>query len=223
MEADASRPRPPQCVQRVGHELHAGASSPRRSGLHVPDFRIDYEVDPVRQAHRRLLARLGRRSPPRGTEWGWQPEWDLEVDDPRHAREASLSQKAGSPDETPTGGSPCLTDRMRASLAEQLAELEREGRRKGAETVVDRSAARPRASAGRASGSLAKGSAFLRMNSNGYLGMALRAEVIAPRRRRRERFGVGPSGGALHQRHLRASTRRARTSGSPPSTGARRR
>ena len=84
------------------------------------------------------------------------------------------------------------SDRMQKALAGQLAALDREGRRKGAETVT--TAVLP-AEGDRGPRILIDGEgdrAFLRMNSNGYLGMALRSEVIAAEEEAVRKFGVGP-------------------------------
>ena len=44
--------------------------------VHVPDFQIDYEVDPVRQAIADSWPRSLDDSAAR-TEWGWKPHYDL--------------------------------------------------------------------------------------------------------------------------------------------------
>jgi glycine C-acetyltransferase len=83
-------------------------------------------------------------------------------------------------------------DRMERRLALELETLEREGRRKAAEDVV---AELVPASQGRGPRVRLAGEgerAFLRMNSNGYLGMALRPEVIAAEEAATRRFGAGP-------------------------------
>jgi glycine C-acetyltransferase len=83
-------------------------------------------------------------------------------------------------------------DRMQKALAHQLLVLDREGRRKGAETVT--TAILP-AEGERGPRILIDGEgdrSFLRMNSNGYLGMALRTEVIAAEEDAVRKFGVGP-------------------------------
>ncbi len=83
-------------------------------------------------------------------------------------------------------------DRMQKALARQLLVLDREGRRKGAETVT--TAILP-AEGERGPRILIDGEgdrSFLRMNSNGYLGMALRTEVIAAEEDAVRKFGVGP-------------------------------
>ena len=84
------------------------------------------------------------------------------------------------------------SDRMEKTLAESLARLEREGRRKGAEAVT--TAILP-PDADRGPRVLLDGEgerSFLRMNSNGYLGMALRAEVMAAEEEAVREFGTGP-------------------------------
>jgi glycine C-acetyltransferase len=84
------------------------------------------------------------------------------------------------------------SDRMETALAEQLAVLDREGRRKGAETVTT-AVLPPDGERGpriRIEGESER--SFLRMNSNGYLGMALRAEVIAAEEAAVRAFGTGP-------------------------------
>jgi glycine C-acetyltransferase len=81
---------------------------------------------------------------------------------------------------------------MQKALAHQLLVLDREGRRKGAETVT--TAILP-AEGERGPRILIDGEgdrSFLRMNSNGYLGMALRTEVIAAEEDAVRKFGVGP-------------------------------
>ena len=83
-------------------------------------------------------------------------------------------------------------DRLDRILLTELNRLEAEGRRKGHESVI--TAILP-AENGRGPRFLIEGEgdkSFLRMNSNGYLGMSLRAEVIAAEERAVRRFGVGP-------------------------------
>jgi glycine C-acetyltransferase len=83
-------------------------------------------------------------------------------------------------------------DRMERRLADELETLGREGRRKGAESVVTEvvPAADGRGPRVRLAGEGTR--PFLRMNSNGYLGMALRPEVIAAEEAATRRFGAGP-------------------------------
>ncbi len=45
---------------------------------HIPDFVIDYEVDPVRQAIADTWPRSMDDSAAR-EEWGWQPDYDLKA------------------------------------------------------------------------------------------------------------------------------------------------
>ncbi len=83
-------------------------------------------------------------------------------------------------------------DRMERALAEELARLEREGTRKGREAVIV--GVLP-AAGERGPRVLLAGEAerpFLRMNSNGYLGMALRPELIEAEEAAARRFGTGP-------------------------------
>ncbi len=83
-------------------------------------------------------------------------------------------------------------DRMRAALARELEQLEQEGRRKGAESVVTAivEAEGERGPRVRLEGEGER--LFLRMNSNGYLGMALRPEVRRAEEEATRRFGAGP-------------------------------
>jgi glycine C-acetyltransferase len=83
-------------------------------------------------------------------------------------------------------------DRLEAALAEELGGLDAEGRRKGAETVFE-GVAPPEGARGpryRVAGE--PGRLFLRMNSNGYLGMALDPAVVAAEEAAVRRFGTGP-------------------------------
>ncbi|MCL4764615.1 MAG: aminotransferase class I/II-fold pyridoxal phosphate-dependent enzyme [Hyphomicrobiaceae bacterium] len=83
-------------------------------------------------------------------------------------------------------------DRLEAKLDERLAELGREGRLKGDETVVVGIV--PPAD-GRGPRYLLEGHGaqpFLRMNSNSYLGLALDAEVRAAEDAAVHRYGTGP-------------------------------
>ena len=83
-------------------------------------------------------------------------------------------------------------DRLQAALETELAELDSQGTRKGFEKVItevipadDRLGPRYRLR-----GETDK--TFLRMNSNSYLGMSLRPEVIAAEEQSAEKFGTGP-------------------------------
>ena len=83
-------------------------------------------------------------------------------------------------------------DRAGEVLAAQLAALDEKGTRKGAETVF-REVIPPTGEHGPRF--LLEGAgdrAYLRMNSNSYLGLSLRAEVIAAEEEASRRFGVGP-------------------------------
>jgi glycine C-acetyltransferase len=83
------------------------------------------------------------------------------------------------------------TDRMDLALAAELAALSDEGRAKGAESVV---AEVLPAEDGRGPRYRLRGEErpLLRMNSNGYLGMALRPEVIEAEEAAARSFGTGP-------------------------------
>jgi glycine C-acetyltransferase len=83
-------------------------------------------------------------------------------------------------------------DRIEPVLARELGTLERSGRRKGAEQVVTGlvPGARGRGPRVTLAGEGERG--FLRMNSNGYLGLALRREVIEAEEQATRRFGAGP-------------------------------
>jgi len=84
------------------------------------------------------------------------------------------------------------SDRMQRTLVEQLAALDQEGRRKGAETITT-AVLPPDGDRGPRILIESEGERpFLRMNSNGYLGMALCTEVIAAEEEAVRRFGVGP-------------------------------
>ncbi len=77
-------------------------------------------------------------------------------------------------------------------LSARLDELMRTGRSKGKETVIK---ATIPARGGRGPRYLVEGEGdtpFLRMNSNGYLGLALRSEVIAAEEASAASFGAGP-------------------------------
>jgi glycine C-acetyltransferase len=84
------------------------------------------------------------------------------------------------------------TDRIGPLLAEHVRGLEEAGTAKGAEKVVV--AVRP-AGGGRGPRFLLEGEGdreFVRMNSNSYLGMGLRPEVIAAEEEATRAFGAGP-------------------------------
>jgi glycine C-acetyltransferase len=83
------------------------------------------------------------------------------------------------------------TDRLEALLAARLDDLSRAGSRKGAEMVIREVLP---AEGERGPRYLLEGSEvpFLRMNSNGYLGLASHPQVVAAEERAAERFGAGP-------------------------------
>ena len=84
------------------------------------------------------------------------------------------------------------SDRLEAALDEQSAQLEREGRSKGEEAVI---VAILPAEDDRGPRVLLEGEGerpFLRMNSNGYLGMALHPEVVAAEEEAARVYGTGP-------------------------------
>jgi glycine C-acetyltransferase len=83
-------------------------------------------------------------------------------------------------------------DRMECRLAARLEALEREGRRKGAESVVTSVIPTQGGHGPRVTLAGEGERRFLRMNSNGYLGMALRPEVIVAEEEATRRFGSGP-------------------------------
>ena len=83
-------------------------------------------------------------------------------------------------------------DRLQLVLADSLAELESQGRAKGAETVFTgvlpaRGGLGPRFEL-----EGGDGKPFLRMNSNSYLGMSLRPEVISAEEEATRAYGTGP-------------------------------
>jgi glycine C-acetyltransferase len=76
-------------------------------------------------------------------------------------------------------------------LAARLDEMARGGRLKGREGVI-RAIVPPSAGSGPRYLIEGEDTPFLRMNSNGYLGMALRREVEAAEEQAAERYGTGP-------------------------------
>ena len=83
-------------------------------------------------------------------------------------------------------------DRIESILLNDLKRLAAEGRRKGKETVVTRVLPADETHGPRF---LVEGEGekpFLRMNSNGYLGLSLRPEIIAAEHDAVQRFGTGP-------------------------------
>ncbi len=84
------------------------------------------------------------------------------------------------------------TDRLRQELATQLAQLEREQRRRGEEAVTV-GVLPPSAESGPRYLLRGEGERpFLRMNSNGYLGLALRPELVRAEEEAARAFGTGP-------------------------------
>jgi glycine C-acetyltransferase len=83
-------------------------------------------------------------------------------------------------------------DRVSTVLARHVTDLEERGTAKGAETVVT-GVIRPRGGRGpRIRLANEGGREFLRMNSNSYLGMSLRLEVIAAEEAAAQKYGAGP-------------------------------
>ena len=83
-------------------------------------------------------------------------------------------------------------ERIESVLLGELKRLEAEGRRKGKETVITRVLP---TSGGRGPRVLIEGEGdkpFLRMNSNGYLGLSLRDEMIAAEHAAVRDYGTGP-------------------------------
>lgn len=84
------------------------------------------------------------------------------------------------------------TDRLDQLLRERVDDLERTGTAKHRESVIT-GILPPTAADGPRYLLAGEGDrAFIRMNSNGYLGMALRAEIIAAEERAAREFGTGP-------------------------------
>jgi len=83
-------------------------------------------------------------------------------------------------------------DRMTAALAAHVAQLEDAGTAKGAESVVTK-AHPPTAGRGPRFNLEGEGEReFIRMNSNSYLGLSLRPDIIAAEEGGAARFGAGP-------------------------------
>jgi glycine C-acetyltransferase len=83
-------------------------------------------------------------------------------------------------------------DRVSTVLARHVSDLEERGTAKGAETVVT-GVILPRGRRGPRFRLAAEGGReFLRMNSNSYLGMSLRLEVIAAEEAAAQKYGAGP-------------------------------
>jgi glycine C-acetyltransferase len=84
------------------------------------------------------------------------------------------------------------TDRLSAALTAELADMREKGTLKGSESVITDVI---RAGSGRGPRYRLAGEGereFIKMNSNNYLGMALRPEVIAAEEEAARRFGAGP-------------------------------
>ena len=84
------------------------------------------------------------------------------------------------------------TDRLQQALAAELAELESQGRAKGDETVFTRVLPAGDGLGPRFELEGGGFKPFLRMNSNSYLGMSLRPEVIAAEEEATRAYGTGP-------------------------------
>ncbi|MBI4409345.1 MAG: aminotransferase class I/II-fold pyridoxal phosphate-dependent enzyme [Gemmatimonadetes bacterium] len=83
-------------------------------------------------------------------------------------------------------------DRITRLLESQVAKLEEQGRAKGAEAVVA-AVLPPEGSRGPRLRLEGEGDRlFIRMNSNAYLGMGLRPEIIEAEERAAQRYGAGP-------------------------------
>jgi glycine C-acetyltransferase len=83
-------------------------------------------------------------------------------------------------------------DRVSSVLSSHVADLEDRGTAKGAETVFTE-VIRPRADRGPRFHLAGEGRReFIRMNSNSYLGMSLRLEVIAAEEEAAQKYGAGP-------------------------------
>ncbi len=75
MESDSKK-----LIHRNGYNITSMSFAPKDIAKeikkHIPDFEINYEIDPVRQSiaeswPRHMDDRAARK------EWGWQPEYDL--------------------------------------------------------------------------------------------------------------------------------------------------
>src|SRR5579883_1199072 len=84
------------------------------------------------------------------------------------------------------------THGLTRALAARLEELTRSGRLKGKEAVISRVIAGQDGHGPRYVIEDEGDRPFLRMNSNSYLGMALRAEVIEAEEQAASRYGTGP-------------------------------
>jgi len=84
------------------------------------------------------------------------------------------------------------SDRLHQMLQRQIAELDERGTAKGRETQIDRVVPAQGARGPRFVVSGEGDMEFLRFNSNSYLGMSLRSEVIAAEEAAAQQFGAGP-------------------------------
>jgi glycine C-acetyltransferase len=110
-------------------------------------------------------------------------------------------------------------DRLAGVLDRHVAELETKGTAKGAEAVVVEVIP---ADGNRGSRLLLQGAGnkeFIRMNSNSYLGLSLRPELVQAEEEGSRRFGVGPGAvrfiSGTHQAHIDLETRLATFHGRP--------
>ncbi len=108
-------------------------------------------------------------------------------------------------------------DRLHETLTSEIADLDRAGTRKGLEQVVTKVIP---AAGDRGPRYLLAGEGdkqFIRMNSNGYLGLALEREVIEAEERASREFGTGPGAvrfiSGTYQPHLDLEARLARFHG----------
>ena len=83
-------------------------------------------------------------------------------------------------------------DRLAGVLSAHVAELEERGTAKGAESVVT-DVIRPQGARGPRFRLKGEGEReFLRMNSNSYLGMSLREEIVSAEEEAAQKYGAGP-------------------------------
>ena len=194
----------PQRLQRDRHEHHARRIWPAKSASTFREFVIDYQVDPVRQSIADSWPRSLDDSAAR-EDWGWAPRFDLASHDRRHAgpaarearRAGRTGPKAGSERqliEPETLARLCMPIQgLSRVLAAKLDEMTQAGRLKGKEAVIRGIVPAP--APGKGPRYLLEGEGdkpFLRMNSNSYLGMSFRAEVIAAEEEAVRKFGTGP-------------------------------
>ena len=110
-------------------------------------------------------------------------------------------------------------DRLSAVLKESLAELDRQGRRKGAEKVII-ALLPPAGGQGPRCQLAGHGDRrFLRMNSNSYLGLSLHPRVIVAEEEAARAFGAGPGAvrfiSGTHAPHVRLEAQLAAFHGRP--------